>query len=321
MGRARKALNIFVGGFTMLAGTALVNSGQAVASAAVRPPTEVSYYVAPGDTYARAQSLGCAEAKFDKSHGVNSFVTLDFGAQRSDGAGTYLPGSTVFWRNSGIEGYSLRFAYGYQSCRSGRELILGVGTSNDGAVTNGKLGADWGNVVRTVAQRSSRDGYRRVTVQGAIDAEPGFGPFRGFRGWELGDKSGGGYVSTSKSLITDFGSADGCPQSLGRYSNASCGNGWTMKDEYDAAWGWSPNEATPEIYFNGCRGYANQANQWADISAYGKHSQKAGMIHFVGPLNQGKCLSPAAAWSAFDTALGRDGVPDSMKFSTRITRK
>ncbi|MGH3169765.1 MAG: hypothetical protein ACRDN0_28275 [Trebonia sp.] len=320
MGSARKALGIYVTVSVVLAGFVALNSAQAV-SAAVRPPTEFSYYVAPGDTYARAQALGCYQAKFDRSHDVDSFVTLDFGAQRRDGTGTYLASSTVFWPNSAIERYSLRFAYGYQSCGPGHVLIFGIGTSNDGSVTDGRLGADWGSVVATAAARSSRDGYRGVAVQGAVDAEPGFGPFPHFAGWEWGDKSGGGYVSRSKSLLTDFGSADGCPQSLGRYSDAMCGNGWTTKDEYDAAWGWKPNEATPEIYFNGCRGYAEQANQWADISDYGKHSQRSGRILFVGPLDQGQCLSPSAAWSDFDAALGRDGVSDSMRFSTQITTK
>ncbi|HEV3380083.1 MAG TPA: hypothetical protein VG142_03805 [Trebonia sp.] len=297
-----------------------LNYGQ-VASAAVRPPTESSYYVAPGDTYSRAQELGCDQAKFDNSHRVDSFVTLDFGAQRSDGGGTYLPGSVIFWPNSAIERYSLRFAYGYQSCRSRHVLIVGIGTSNDGAVTDGRLGADWGTVVAVVAADSSRDGYRAVAVQGAIDAEPGFGPFPHFEGWEWGDRSGGGYVSRSKSLINDFGSADGCPQNLGIFANEMCGNGWTTKDEYDAVWGWKPNEATPEIYFNGCHGYARQANQWADISDYGKHNQRSGKVLFVGPLDQGNCLSASAAWSDFDAALGRDGVSDSMKFSTQMTTR
>lgn len=318
---ARKALRICVGGFTVLAAVAIVNHGQAVVSASVRPPTDFSFYVAPSDTYSLARDLGCNQARYDNSHDVDSFVTLDFGAQRSDGAGTYLAGSIVFWRNSAIETYSVGFAYGYQSCAPRHVLILGIGTSNDGAVTDGRLGADWGIVVRTAATDSSHDGYRNVAVQGAIDAEPGFGPFPHFAGWEWGDSSGRGYVSTSSSLINDFGSADGCPQSLGRYSDAECGNGWTTEDEYDAVWGWKPNEATPEIYFNGCDGYAKQANQWADISDYGKHNQKSGMIRFVGPLDQNDCLSPSGAWSAFGTALGKDGVSDSMRFSTQITKK
>jgi hypothetical protein len=318
MGTARKALGISVAGFTVLASFVAMNSGQA-ALAASRPPTEFSYYVAPGDTYARAQNLGCEQARFDNSHSVDSFVTLDFGAQRADGAGTYLPSTTAFWRNSAIEAYSLRFAYGYQSCEPGHVMLLGIGTSNDGTVTDGRLGADWGRVVSAVGGDASHDGYHSVAIQGAVDAEPGFGPFPHFQGWEWGDKSGGGYVSTSSSLLNDFGSADGCPQALGRSSDAMCGNGWTTEDEYDAVWGWKPNEATPEIYFNGCGGYAEQANQWADISDYGKHNQKQGKVLFVGPLDQGDCLSASAAWSDFDAALGRDGVSDSMRFSTQIT--
>lgn len=320
MGKARKALGFYAAGFMMVAGFVAANSGQA-AAAVVRPPTDLSYYVTPGDTYSRAQALGCDQAKFDNSHHVNSFVTLDFGAQRSNGAGTYLTGSTVYWPNAAIKDYSLRFAYGYQKCGPEHILIVGIGTSNDGAVTDGALGADWGAVVRDVAAESSHDGYHSVAVQGAIDAEPGFGPFPHFDGWEWGDKSGGGYVSETKSLLTDFGSADGCPQSLGHHSDAMCGNGWTVKDEYDAVWGWKPNEGTPEIYFNGCGGYARQANQWADISDYGLHNQKAGRVLFVGPLDQDDCLSPSAAWSDFDAALGRDGVSDSMKFSTQMSTK
>src|ERR1700677_3765910 len=146
----RKALGIYVAGFTVLASFVALNSGQA-AYAAVRPPTDISYYVAPGDTYSRAQNLGCEQAKFDNSHDVEGFVTLDFGAQRSNGAGTYLAGTAVYWPNSAIERYSLGFAYGYQECGPSHVMILGVGTSNDGSVTDGKLGADWGTVVAAVA--------------------------------------------------------------------------------------------------------------------------------------------------------------------------
>jgi hypothetical protein len=302
----------------VLAAIVLVHPG--AASAAATPPTDFSYYVARGDSYAKAQSLGCAQAGFDNSHNVNSFVTLDFGAQRADGAGTYLPSSTVFWSNAADEDYSLRFAYGYQKCGPHHLLLLAIGTSNDGSVTDGALGADWGAVVQYVATTASKDGYPNLAIQGAVDAEPGFGPFAHFEGWELGDTSGGGYVSRTKALISDFGSADGCPQSLGTYSNAYCSNGWYLSSEYDAVWGWAPNEGTPEIYYNGCDDYAKQANQWANISDYGKHHGK-GKVLFVGPLDQDDCLSPAAAWSAFRTALGKDGVSGSMKFSTRMTTK
>jgi hypothetical protein len=319
MGKARKALIISVTGLMALTAAVLVSPG--TASAATRPPTDHSYYVAPGDTNSTAQSLGCAQAESDNSDDADSFVTLDFGAQRADGAGTYLPSSTVFWSNATDEDYSLRFAYGYQQCSPRHLLLLAIGTSNDGSVTDGALGADWGTAVQYVAVTASDSGYPNVAIQGAVDAEPGFGPFAHFEGWELGDESGGGYVSTTKALISDFGSADGCPQNIGTYSDALCSNGWYLSSEYDAVWGWAPNEGTPEIYFNGCMDYAEQANQWANVSDYGAHYGSQGQVSFVGPLDQDDCLSPSGAWSDFQTALDQDGVSDSMRFSTQMVTK
>lgn len=317
MGGARKAARVFVAGVMMLTATVLVNLAT-VAVAAAKPPTDWSYYVSPRDTGSRAQTLGCNQAEFDNSHNVDSFVTMDFGAQRSNGAGTYLPGTIFYWANSTDAYYALRFLYGYQRCRPRHVLILAVGTSNDGSVTDGALGAAWGGVVQDVADAARNDGYANVVVQGAVDAEPGFGPFAHFAGWELGDSSGGGYISETKTLISDFGSADGCPQSIGVYRDDRCGNGWYMSSEYDAMWGWGPNEGTPEIYFNGCQRDANQPNQWANISDYGKHYGSQGKILFVGPLDQNSCLNASEAWSDFQTALNRDGVSDVMRFSTQI---
>jgi hypothetical protein len=319
MRKALTALGIYTVIFPVLAGTMmLIPVLAAPARAQTMPPTDSSYYVAPRDTAVRAQRLGCDQAEFDNSRDHNSFVTLDFGAQRKDGKGTYLPGSTVFWPKSRDQNYALHFAYGYQSCGPRHLLIVGIGTSNDGAVTDGALGADWGSTVAIVAREASADGYSNIAVQGAIDAEPGFGPFPHFEGWEWGDKSGTGYVSRTKALLNDYGSADGCPQALGKYGDARCGSGWTIADEYNAVWGWSPNEATPEIYFDGCHGYANMANQWARVSDYGKHYGGQGTVRFVAPLDQRNCLNAAQAWSAFRHALTADGVPEAMNFSTQI---
>lgn len=319
MGGAVKGLGISVAGLMVPAAMVIVSAG--AASAATRPPTDWSYYVTSGDSISRAQALGCNQARADNSLRVDSFVTMDFGAQRSNGAGTYLPSSTVYWPNGSDENYALWFAYGYQKCKPRHQLILAIGTSNDGVVTDGALGADWGAVVQHVASVASRDGYASVAVQGAIDAEPGYGPFAHFEGWEFGDRSGKGYVSKTKALISDFGSADGCPQPLGQYKNVLCSNGWYVSSEYDAIWGWAPNEGTPEIYFNGCYDYAEQANQWANISDWGKHYGRQGKVRFVGPLSQGFCLSPAQAWSDFNAALKKDGVADVMRFSTQIVTK
>lgn len=323
-GNGGRPLGICATVFAMLVSITLASvtlAKPAYALATPKAPTDWSYYVYPGDTGARAKLLGCEQARFDNARKRGSFVIMDFGAQRSNGRGTYLPSTTISWTNAADEDYALYFAYGYESCRPRHLLILSLGTSNDGSVTNGALGAAWGAVVQSTARQASGRGYSHVAVQGAIDAEPGFGPFAHFQGWELGDKSGGGYVSRTAALIDNFGSADGCPQKLGRFTNLRCGNGWNIADEYDAVWGWAPNEATPEIYFDGCHHLANQVNQWANVAAYGRHYGGRGMVKFVGPLSQGYCLNPARSWSEFQAALTGDGAPQAMSFSARILTK
>lgn len=319
MRKARVALGICAAALAALASVVL--AAPAYALVTPKPPTDWSYYVYPGDTGGRAQYLGCSQAKFDDRVKHNSFVIMDFGAQRSNGRGTYLPSTTVYWTNAADENYALHFAYGYQSCGPRHLLILSIGTSNDGSVTDGALGAAWGSVVHAVSQQASRRGYSNVAIQGAVDAEPGFGPFPHFQGWEWGDKSGRGYVSKTVALLDDFGSADGCPQALGRYANFKCGFGWTQADEYNAVWGWTPNEGTPEIYFDGCDHYANQENQWANVSEYGLRYARKRMVRFVGPLSQGFCLDAANSWRIFQIALTRDHVPDAMSFSAQIVTK
>jgi len=297
-----------------------LSSENAMASA--KPPTDWTYYVASYDTSSKAQSLGCSQAGFDNSHSADSYVTMDFGAQRSDGAGTFLASTSIFWSNSADETYALWFAYGYQSCSPSHVLTLSIGTSNDGTVTDGALGADWGAAVASVASNASADGYSNVQIQGAVDAESGYGPFAHFQGWELGDSSGGGYVSRTKLLISNFGDAAGCPQALGNYVNQVCSGDWHLSSEYDASYGWAPNLANPEIYYNGCNGFANQPNQWANISDYGKHYGSLGQIIFEGPLdNAGNCLTASQAWSDFQTALSGDGVINAMLYSTEIVTK
>lgn len=318
-GKARTALGVCAAVFMVLASVALAKPAYALATP--KQPTDWSYYVYPGDTGRGAQLLGCMQARFDNARRHGSFVVLDFGAQRTNGRGTYLPSTTIYWTNAADENYALHFAYGYQSCGPRRLLIMALGTSNDGAVTNGALGAAWGAVVQRVAQAASSRGYSNVAVQGAIDAEPGFGPFAHFRGWEWGDKSGHGYVSKTVALLDNYGSADGCPQAPGKFTNLRCANGWNIADEYNAAWGWTPNETTPEIYFDGCAHLADQANQWANVSAYGRHYGRKGMVEFVGPLSQGFCLSATQSWREFQAALTRDGVPQAMSFSEQMVTK
>ncbi len=293
----------------------------APAAWASNPPNNWSFYVASWDTNSTAQQLGCNQANYDKSVNANSFVTLDFGAQYYTGSGTYVPSTTIYWSNSTIEAYAENFAYGYQICGSSHYLTFNVGTNNDGSVTDGALGADWGSLVQSVASNVSNSGYANVIVYGAIDAEAGYGPFAHLYGWEFGDSSGPGFASRFGGLISDFGSADGCPQSYYQDTNRVCSGDWYLSSDYEAAWGWSPNIANPEIYYDGCYGLANEPVQWANISDFGAH-YGFGAIFFEGPLSQNYCLSPAQSYNDLVYSLNVDGAGvGPMPFLTQIVTK
>ncbi len=282
------------------------------AYAETMPPNNWSFYVNVNDTEGSGGQLGCNQARYDMDVHHESFVTLAFGAQTPNGSGTYLPGTTNYWSNLTIEHYAEWFAFGYWYCAnqgtSGYILTMAVGTSNDGGVVDGAVGAVWGSVVSTVNYYV----YPDVAVWGASDAEPGFGSFAHFQGWEWGDSSGGGYVSTSSLPVSDFGSADGCPTSL-TYANSYCDNGWYVYSAYQAAWGWAPNWATPEIYV------PQQPLQWANISAFGGIvAGSYGQIGFEGPLSTQAGFTPSQSWSAFVSALDNDADYSYMPFLMQI---
>jgi hypothetical protein len=292
--------------------------GLAVSSAAANPPNDWSFYVAPGDSYSGAETLGCNQAHYDTSVQNESLVTLDFGAQTSNGAGTYLPSTVTYWSNGTDELYAEWFAYGYQDCSNGDYYLeLNVGTNNDGSVTNGNIGGIWGSLVQTVATNASDWGYSNVSINGAIDAEAGYSSFADVDDWMWGDSSGTGYANHTGALIADFGTADGCP-SYYTSSNLDC-SGWYESDIYYLSWGWPASEAQPEIYYAG-NGYANQPIQWADISDVGAHCC-GGEIYFWASLSQNSPLSPDESYSYLVDATSHQGVGDSPSYETQIVTK
>jgi hypothetical protein len=288
--------------------TGVLTSAVMVASAdpAFAQPSDVStsYYVQSGDTPQTAYSWGCSQAQQDSADGESSVEILDFGAQAPSNNGTYLTGRDMFMPYGAEEFFAANFAEGYQVCdTSGEMTMLGIGTNNDGSITDGALGAGWGNVVQAVVSNASSSGYSNVVVDGAIDAEPGYGPASHVEGWENGDSSGGGYVSTTSAEIFDYGSADGCPYSP-TVGDGSCNNGWLQSDEYDIAWGYSLNLALPEIYGHPL------GQQWEAISQWGASNASAGEIFFTGPLSEyGAPYSPDEAWVQLANDTG-ESPPD-----------
>lgn len=278
----------------ILLGPWVAFTGVAHANPPSIPPIQYSFYVAPGDTPSTAHTLGCNQANSDGSTGHNSLVILDFGAQASNGAGTYLPSTTYEWSNGTDEFYAANFALGYQSCNHGSQVVtLAVGTNNDGSVTDAALGADWAGVVHAVQANASSSGYVNVNVVGAGDWEAGYGPFAHVAGWvEGGDGTGSGYATNYGIPLYNFGSADGCPQSYGEYQNYLCTGDWYQDSNWLDSWGWTVAFATPEIYYNGCDGYAAQDIQWGMISLEGAtyHSEP---IQFSGPFTEASSCDPS----------------------------
>jgi hypothetical protein len=192
-------------------------------------------------------------------------------------------------------------------------LTLNIGTNNSGSTPTGKLGAIWGSVISWVANHAWSDDI----VQGANDVES-WGTYAAFNNWEWGDSTGSGYAA-SKLMLVNFGSADGCP-TFWTNGDYPCSSGFTTKHEYYASWGWSPNLAQPQIYYDGCDGYANQPVQWADISAWGA-ANNLGRIYSAASLSQNYCLSPDQSYSYLESALAHQGVNDTPSYETQIVTK
>ena len=92
-------------------------------------------------------------------------------------------------------------------------------------------GIAWAKLVAAAQAESDP----RTVVSGSVDLEPGWGPPGQARAWV------DGYVRTTNSRLWNFGSADGCPQSIS--SDLTCNNGWTIDDVL-----WVSAHAGPNIY-------------------------------------------------------------------------
>jgi hypothetical protein len=291
------------------------------AAASAMPPTANSHYInhthTTGSTSSTAYTWGCNQARADNSHNADSFVTLDFGAQTAGGGGTYLPGQTTYsFTNGTIENFGYWFAAGYQFCYPAHRMWVNIATNNSRR-TNGELGHVWGLVVQDIANFASSHGYANVSIAAGNDIES-WGPYADISAWEWGT-GGGSYAATTRLLVSNYGSADGCPTSYHQYTEHTCAvsspnYNWPMSKYYWASWGWGPNLGNPEIYVSA------QSVQWANISDWGRHYNDANPIYFQGPLSTPRSgyFTPSQSWAGLTNALNTEGVPSSMSYSTNI---
>ena len=156
-------------------------------------------------------------------------VMLSFGSQNASGTTGF--GKTI--TNEQIIATTSAWAAGLAECGTG-PWEVSIGTSNSGAVSrfNGYTGGiAWAKLVAAAQVESDP----RTVVSGSVDLEPGWGPPGQARAWV------DGYVRTTNSRLWNFGSADGCPQTIS--ADLTCNNGWTIDDVL-----WVSAHAGPNIY-------------------------------------------------------------------------
>ena len=177
-------------------------------------------------------------------------VILSFGAQRaagSNGFGTLISKDQIIATTSA-------WATGLAECGTG-PWEVSIGTSNSGSVTayNGYMGGiEWAKIV--VAAQAVSD--PRTVISGSVDLEPGWGPPGQARAWV------DGYVRTTSARLWNFGSADGCPQTIS--TDLTCNNGWTIDDVLWVSGHAGPNIfAMPEIHTKS----GALSRQWAVLAA------------------------------------------------------
>jgi hypothetical protein len=279
-----------------------------------RPATNRSYYMTSGSTD-KANHLGCAQGRADKADHELSHVILDFGAQASNGSGTFFPGTNpgIFISNRQIEKVVEAFAQGYSSCvgRTSRVTLgLDIGTNNSGrgvSFANGKI---WARLV--LAVRSFNAAHHlsaHVVTFGANDIES-WGSASAAIQWAKGYHSGGAgnYVN--------FGSLDGCPPVGG------CNGGWTYFDYWSVS-NTSVAWVVPEIYNQA----GTQATQWELLDLYSVQHHHSPLF-FLGPLDQHDILpgccrgtnnTAQAAWNQLWRALhSHRSTAQNLLFSMEI---
>jgi hypothetical protein len=211
----------------------------------------VGAYVRGSDVYPLAEKLpyvtkaGCAQAK-DVPRGV---VVLSFGRQIKGGTTGF--GTPIAYQD--ILEVTRAFTAGILSCATGPWEVA-IGTSNSGGVTahNGiGGGARWAQLVKDAKVVAG------PLVSGAVDIEPGWGPPGQARAWV------DGFVQAAPDArLWNFGSADGCPQSVS--GDLTCNNGWTIDDVLWVSSHAGKNVvAMPQIHTQS----GSQARQWARLAA------------------------------------------------------
>lgn len=178
-------------------------------------------------------------------------MVLSFGKQVEGGSS----GFGVALTDADVVNATAVVASGLADCSSGPWEVA-IGTSNSGGATpfNGYDGGmRWAQIVEQARAISDP----RVIISGANDIEPSWGPVDQAKAWVSG------FIASSGRRLWNFGSADGCPQSVGTFR---CNNGWTIDDVLWVSSSASANiVVVPQIHTQS----GAQARQWTVIAVRG----------------------------------------------------
>lgn len=179
-------------------------------------------------------------------------VILSFGRPVAVGASGF--GQAITYAQ--MQATAAAWSAGLAECGVG-PWEVSIGTSNSGRVDkyNGFTGGvSWARMIEGAQSLADP----RVLISGAVDIEPGWGPAGNARAWV------DGYVSATQIRLWNFGSADGCPQTVS--AKITCNNGWTIDDVLWVNSHAGPNVvAMPQIHTQS----GSQARQWAVLAARG----------------------------------------------------
>ncbi len=159
--------------------------------------------------------------------------------------------------------------------------------------------------------------YNRMTIAGAMDIEPDFGPPGPARSWAEG------YNSVHNYDYFNFGSCDGCPFS-GCLSCTPLKN-WTLDDIVYVSWGVPSAWPLPEIYATD----GSLADQWYRVSLRAA-TNWGGRMNIRGSMTQwqacqgqscpGTDNTPATGWGQLAQWLNLDSrTAQFLEWSTDIS--
>ena len=230
-------------------------------------------------------------------------LLLDFGAARQLDSSTWgaVDFSNTRFSNADILSALERAADGYHNCHARGSVDIAYGNSNYHLSGSGMSSTDvWyagyhqSERAEDLSDYQAAKRYDSQTSDAASDMEPSWESASVAKQLVNGDQAQGW------ALYYDFGSADGCPQSVS--GDGACNNGWSVSDVgYVSFHGLAL--PLPEIY------YMANASQWTVVRKWWNANQADDYVFGGVTATTGAGLTPGAAWNGLNSL--NNGLVDS----------